>query len=102
MSDAKTDYFDLKMLQGLLGYKKLQALWAHEYAQVMIGMQKAASKGSESNWRYQAGILKGFDLAIGQLDRAVIQMEKEGEGADPAVDGKTGAEILKELRGELQ
>ena len=71
------DYMDLKMLQGLRGYQKLQALWAHEYALLMSGIQKAASKGQESAWRYYAGQLKGADLMTGMLERALLQMEKE-------------------------
>lgn len=96
------DYMDLKMLQGMRGYQKLQALWAHEYAQVMTALQRAAGKGNESFWRYQAGILKGFDVAIGQLDRALLQMEKEGEGGEDQVNAKTAEDIIKELRGEKQ
>lgn len=94
-----TDYFDLKTLQGMPGYQKLQALWAHQYSLVMIGLQKAAAKGgNESYWRYQAGILKGFDLAIGQLERSMAQMEKEGIADEE--ETRSGTDILKELRGE--
>lgn len=92
-----TDYMDLKTVQGLRGYAKLQALWAHEYAKVMETLQKTAAKNNESFWRYQAGILRGFDLAIGQLDRALLQMEKEGETDSPAT--KTVEELLKEIKG---
>lgn len=95
--NANSDYMDLKMLHGLRGYQKLQALWAHEYGEVMKTLQKTASKNNESHWRYQAGILRGFDLAIGQLDRALLQMEKEGEGDSPAT--KTVEELLREIKG---
>ena len=91
------DYFDLKQLQQSRGYQKLQALWAHEYAALMMGLQRAASKGQESAWRYYAGQLKGADLMTGQLERALVQMEKEGEGDNPATQDVT--ELLKELRG---
>lgn len=95
-----SDYADLKQVQQMRGYAKLQALWAHEYGEVMKSLQRAAAKNNESNWRHQAGILKGFDLAIGQLDRALIQMEKEGEADSPAT--KSVEELLSELKGEKQ
>lgn len=91
------DYMDLKALQGMRGYAKLQALWAHEYGEVMRGLHNTASKNNESNWRYKAGILRGFDLAIGQLERALMAMEKEGEADNPAT--KNVEELLKEIRG---
>lgn len=94
------DYNDLKSLHLSIGYQKLQALWAHEGAMVMNGLQRAAAKGQESSWRYYAGQMKGFELAIGQLERALLQMEKEGEQDKP--NEKTAAEIIAELRGEKQ
>lgn len=95
-----TDYADLKALQGTRGYQKLQALWAHEYMALMMSLQRAASKNQESAWRYFAGQLKGADLMTGLLDRAILQMEKEGENEAGPVAGKTAEEILAELRGE--
>ena len=91
------DYHDLKQLLSSKGYQKLQALWAHEYTALMMGLQRAASRGQESAWRYFAGQLKGADLMTGMLDRALAQMEKDGEIEQPA---KTAAEIISELRGE--
>ena len=93
-----SDYLDLKMLQQSKGYQKLQALWAHEYAVLMIGLQKAAAKNQESAWRYYAGQLKGADLMTGQLDRALLQMEREGEGDNPGTE--SAEELLKELKGD--
>lgn len=93
-----TDYFDLKKLQGHPGYQKLQALWAHEYVMLMNGIQKAGAKGQESAWRYYAGQLKGADLMTGMLDRALLQMEKEGEGDNPGTQNIE--ELLKEVRGD--
>jgi competence protein ComGC len=92
------DYSDLKNLRNSIGYQKLQALWAHEGAMVMNGLQRAAGKGQESAWRYYAGQMKGFELAIGQLERALLQMEKDGESEEAQT--KTAAEIIAELRGE--
>ena len=91
-----SDYLDLKTLQQGKGYQKLQALWAHEYAVLMIGLQKAAAKNQESAWRYYAGQLKGADLMTGLLDRALMQMEKEGEADSPAT--QTVTELLNELK----
>jgi len=96
----KEDFYDLKMLQGMRGYQKLQALWAHEGVLLMNSLQKAAAKGQESNWRYYAGQLKGFDLAITHLERALAQMEKSAELDSPAT--KTVEELLKEIKGESQ
>lgn len=98
MSDERSDNFDLKMLQGMKGYQKLQGLWGHEGALIMNSLEKAAAKGQESAWRYYAGIAKGFNLAITHLDRALMQMEKEGEGESEAT--KTVAELLKDVRGD--
>jgi hypothetical protein len=95
-----TDFFDLKSLQMNAGYQKLQALWAHEYAVLMTGLQKAGAKGQESAWRYYAGQLKGADLMTGMLDRALLQMEKEGENEAFEKNEKSGTDILAELRGE--
>lgn len=97
---VNNDYFDLKALLAMRGYSKLQALWAHEYAKVMETLQKVAGRNNESSWRYQAGILRGFDLAIGQLDRAILQMEKEGEGGTDSVGTKTVEELWNSIKGE--
>lgn len=91
------DYMDLKTLQGMRGYAKLQALWAFEYGKLMESIQRAGARGQESAWRYYAGQLKGADLMTGMLDRALLQMEKEGEVDNPAT--KTAEELLKEIRG---
>jgi len=95
-----SDYLDLKQLQQSRGYAKLQALWAHEYAALMTGLQKAASKNQESAWRFYAGQLKGADLMTGQLERALLQMEREGENLESERNEKSAAEIIAELRGE--
>lgn len=96
--NMNSDYLDLNTLKTSRGYQKLQALWAHEYAVMMTGLQKAAAKSQESAWRYYAGQLKGADLMTGMVDRALLQMEKEGEGDNP---GTTNIEeLLKEVRGE--
>jgi hypothetical protein len=97
---SNSDYFDLKQLQNSQGYQKLLALWAHEYAMLMIGLQRAAAKGQESNWRYYAGQLKGADLMTGQLERALVQMEKEGEVDNQGTNDIE--ELLKQARGDTK
>jgi hypothetical protein len=92
---ANRDFVDLKSLQNNIGYQKLQGLWAHEYAQIMQGLQRSASRNNESNWRYKAGEMKGFELAVGQLERALMQLEKDSDVENPGTE-----ELLKELRGE--
>jgi hypothetical protein len=95
-----SDFFDLKSLENSKGYQKLQALWAHEYALLMISLQKAASKGQESAWRYYAGQLKGADLMTGMLNRALLQIEKEGETDNPGTADVE--ELMKEIRGDVK
>ena len=94
-----TDYNDLRELQMSRGYAKLQALWAHEYAEIMKSIQKAGAKSSqESNWRYYAGQLKGADLMTGQLERALADMEKAGETETPA--SRDVEELFRKIKEE--
>jgi|SRR5882672_2621004 len=99
-----TDYMDLKMLLANRGYQKLQVLWSFEGKKILDKLQLVAARGNqESSWRYQAGISKGFDLAITQLERALFHMEQEGQLAEASpVEGKTASEIIKELKGERE
>lgn len=98
----KGEYIELKGLQGSQGYKLLQALWAHQGLKMMETMQKKAALGNESAWRWYAGQIKGFELAVSQLDLALIQMEKEGDGISEvdtrAVDEVR--ELLDKIKGE--
>ena len=92
------DYVDLKMLQGMKGYQKLQGLWAHEGAKIMEALHRAAQRGQESAWRYAAGQMRGFELAITHLERAILDMEREGEGVETPAQ-KTVEELLNEIKG---
>lgn len=94
----KGEYVALKSVQVSEGYKLLQALWTQQGIKIMDAMQKAAARNQESAWRYQAGQMKGFDLAISQLDRALFQMEKEDDAQSPAQQSID--ELLKEVRGD--
>lgn len=89
----------LRGVQMSQGYKILQALWATQGAKIMDSMMKAAGKGQESAWRFYAGQMKGFDLAITQLDRALEQMAKEDINLE---EQKTAEQLLAEIRGERQ
>jgi len=91
------DYLDLKTLQGARGYQKLQALWAHEGTRILESLHRAAARGQESAWRYYAGQMRGFELAITHLERALLQMEQEGDIETPA--SKTVQELLNEIKG---
>lgn len=93
-----SDYQDLKALQMSRGWQKLLALWAIEGQTVMNGLQRSAARNQESAWRYYAGQIKGFEIAVGHLDRALMQMEKEGAVEEP--ETKSAEEIIAELRGE--
>lgn len=76
------DYLDLKRLENVIGYKKLQALWLHQVSDIEKARDKAAKRGSETAWRYWAGQEAGFKLAMTALDRAIQEIEKNEENLD--------------------
>lgn len=92
----KGEYAALKSLESHQGFAVLQALWASQGGRIMEAMQKAAARGQESAWRYYAGQLKGFDLAITQLERALAQMDREEQNKE---EQKTADQLLKEIKG---
>lgn len=98
--NAKEDYYDLKALQSMRGYQKLQALWAHEYIKIMEAVQRAGAKGQESAWRYYAGQLKGADVMTQQLERALLQIEKEGEVMSETPASRDVEELFKKIKEE--
>lgn len=91
------EYSALRSLQNSDGWKVLTALWAKQGLKVMEGLQKAAAKGQESAWRYYAGQMKGFDIAITQLDRALMDMEREDENRVSS-EQSTVEELLKSIK----
>lgn len=95
----KSDYIALKSLEQHNGYKVLEALWIHELSEIEKARDNAAKRGSETAWRYWAGQEKGFKTAITHLQRALLQMENEGE--DSTDSGKF-ENLMAELRGELK
>jgi hypothetical protein len=93
-----TDYNDLKALELSTGYLKLQALWGHEGQKILDAVKRAGKKGNETSWRYYAGQMEGFELAITHLHRALADMEKTGETEPP--QEREPADIIAELRGD--
>lgn len=96
----KGEYIELKGLQHSNAYKMLQALWAHQGIDLMNTLQKKAAIGQESAWRYYAGQVKGFELAISQLDRALMRMEKDGEGSE--TPDTSAEDAVRELLNQLK
>jgi hypothetical protein len=72
------DYTDLSALRGLRGYHKLQLLWAAEGKEIMKSLNKHSKlAGKDTSLRYYAGLWAGFDMAIGALDRALQEIERQ-------------------------
>ena len=91
------EYQELKSLKADKRYAMLQALWAHD-AEAILKSISAASRtsGKDSSLRYYAGKWDGFNAAIGHLDRALAEMEKENNNkrAEDEID-----KTLDEIRG---
>lgn len=75
MSLVNQDYLDFKRLEAVVGYKKLEALWIHQVSEIEKSRDRAASRNSESSWRYAAGKEAGFKLAMTALQRAIADIE---------------------------
>jgi hypothetical protein len=78
----KGEYIPLKQLSMHDGWKFLEQLWIYQVSEIEKTRDKCASKSSlkaESDWRYSAGMEKGFKLAMTALHRALAEMEKEME-----------------------
>lgn len=73
------DYLHLRTLKEAKGYKLLEAIWMHQISKIEESRDKAAQKGSETAWRYWAGLEKGTKLMATALDRALLDMEKEDQ-----------------------
>lgn len=89
------DYIDLKSLEKLTGYQKLEALWILQVSKIEEKRDSAGSKSQESAWRYWAGMEKGFKLAMTARQRAIADMEqKENDLREESVADK----ILEEMK----
>lgn len=72
------DFSDLSELKNMRGYQKLQMLWAEQGLKIMDALNKASKlSGKDSSLRYHAGEWHGFDLAIGMLDRAMSEIQRQ-------------------------
>jgi hypothetical protein len=93
------DYGDLSDLKSRRGYQKLQALWVRQGKDIMNALNKASKeRGKDDSLRWNAGVWYGFDLAIGQLDRALAEMERDMENKEET----TSVDKLLELARERQ
>lgn len=94
MIDNHADYVDLIQVKEHPGYKRLEAEWLAQTAEVQKARSKAARKPSESSWRFYAGYEEGFMVAVTTLERALARMEQEG-GAKPE---DIAEKLLEEIR----
>lgn len=99
----KSEYNILASLKAHPGWIILQALWAIQHGKVVEATRKAGKQGKESPWRWFAGQLEGFEIAITQLDRAMADMEKENEDIAPSHEAQEQVQaLLEKLKGEKQ
>jgi hypothetical protein len=88
----------LGQVQDHAGYKYLEDLWRARLAEVQEKRDKAAQRGSETAWRYWAGVEKGFQLAVTLLPLTLAEMDSEIDN-EQAED--RFAAIAQELKGEV-
>jgi len=88
------DFMELSNLKKTHGYKILENEWMHQSVELEKRIQKAAQGGKESAWRYWAGQLAGFKLAVTALDRALDAMIAEAESKEPNIVDK----LLEEMK----
>lgn len=91
----KQEYHALKFMEKSDGYKILQELWILQVSKIEEARDRAASRGQESAWRYQAGQEKGFKLAMTALVRALADMERSEEGLD---EDNAAEKLLEEIK----
>lgn len=91
------EYNALASLRTHQGYAVLQALWVASGQELMKRLQTAAGKGQESAWRYYAGQVFGFEVAIGQLERALKEMERDAENTRESMDID---KVITQIRGQ--
>lgn len=96
MNQDYEHYLALKRLKENKDFHVLEALWAIQGTEILETVKKAASRGQESAWRYRAGEMSGFEMALTQLDRAIAKMETvlENQNFNINVD-----DLIKEIKG---
>lgn len=91
------EYASLTALRDNIDYQTLKVCWAGQGQKIIDAMKRAAARGQESAWRFYAGQMAGFELAVTQLERSIAEMEAESQNksADTNVD-----DLLKQIKGE--
>jgi hypothetical protein len=99
------DLKDFSDLRNHPGYQKLQLLWQEQGKDIMTALNKASrEKSKDESLRWHAGSFYGFDLAIGQLDRAIADVTRKLENTK-VNEGPSVEEVLRKLgerKGESQ
>jgi hypothetical protein len=97
----KTEYNSLLQLRTMAGWPILQALWAIQHTKIVEATRKAGKRNRGDIWKYYAGQLEGFEIAITQLERALQEMEKEAAEVEPSSEAKEQVEaLIKKLKGD--
>jgi hypothetical protein len=97
----RAEYNHLYNLRNSEGYTVLLALWALQHEKIVNAMRKSGKSGKESAWRYYAGQLEGFEVAITQVERAMKDMEEKGEESLANKEAEQQVEdLLKKIKGE--
>jgi repressor of nif and glnA expression len=97
----RAEYNHLYSLRNSEGYTVLLALWALQHEKIVNAMRKSGKSGKESAWRYYAGQLEGFEVAITQVERAMKDMEEKGEESLANKEAEQQVEdLLKKIKGE--
>lgn len=97
----KAEYNALLQLRQSQGYGLLQGLWALQHQKIISAIRKAGKGNKETSWRYFAGQQEGFELAITQLERAIVDMEKENEDLAASTEAAQQVEeLLKQVKGD--
>jgi len=80
-------------------YRALQEEWVKKVSKIEENRDRAAARGSESAWRYYAGIEKGFKQAMLTLESELAFLEKDGREDQPPIEIE---QLLSEARGETR
>lgn len=97
------DYMDLAELKGSRGYHKLQSLWAEHGLKIMDNFNKQSKlSGKDQSLRYYAGQWNGFDLAVGMLERALNEIQRQLGNAEESNRVETILSKLTDRTGDKQ
>lgn len=95
--DPRVAYQMLCRLRDDPAYTLLRALWEKQGRDIVDSLKSAGRRGQESAWRFHAGRMDGFEIAITHLERAISELTTkiENESAKINVD-----DMIENLRGE--